>query len=292
MMKYRVSHATTYVYSEPVPVSHNLVMITPRSLGHQRCDDHRLDVRPRPNHIERRVDVFGNIVHVFSIEENHQRLRIAAQSLVTVNTESADEEDSIAWEDVRDGLAAQTDSGWFDASSLLFDSPCIQRSTTWFDYAASEFTRGRPALAAAQGLNSKIHADFQYDDEATNVDTPLPTVFELRRGVCQDFAHAAIACFRSRGLAARYVSGYLRTSPPPGKPRLVGADASHAWVSVYLGPNLGWKDLDPTNNIFCGDDHIPVAWGRDYRDVVPVRGVFLGGGKHQLDVSVDVTPLP
>ena len=175
---------------------------------------------------------------------------------------------------------------------MLFDSPCIQRAATWFDYAATEFTPGRPAIAAALGLNRKIHEEFHYDNEATNVNTPLQTVFELRRGVCQDFAHAAIACLRSAGLAARYVSGYIRTIPPPGKPRLVGADASHAWVSVYLGPRLGWVGLDPTNNVVCASDHIPVAWGRDYRDVVPVRGVFLGGGTHELEVSVDVTPLP
>ena len=291
-MKYRVTHTTTYVYTEPVPVSHNLVMITPRTTADQRCQEHRLEVRPAPHQIQRRVDVFGNIVHSFSIEENHQRLRIAAHSVVAVQPGPPAVDAQTPWEQVRDALAAQSDAEWFHASPLRYDSPCILRSAAWRDYAAPEFCMGRPLQAAVLGLIGKIHREFHYDDGATDVDTPLQKVFELRRGVCQDFAHAAIACLRSLGLATRYVSGYIRTIPPPGKPRLVGVDASHAWVSVYLGSPGGWLDVDPTNNMVCGSDHIPVAWGRDYRDVVPVRGVFLGGGAHHLDVSVDVTPLP
>jgi transglutaminase-like putative cysteine protease len=207
---------------------------------------------------------------------------------VTAAPPAIDPETSAAWEDIRDALASYSDL--VEVYQFVFDSELVKASAALREYAAQSFTPRRPIVAAALDLCGRIYHDFTYDPTATTVSTPLPVVLQLRRGVCQDFAHLAIGCLRSLGLAARYVSGYLLTRPPEGKTRLVGSDASHAWLSVYTG-NSGWLDFDPTNNVVPSLEHITLAWGRDYSDVCPIQGVFIGGGQHGLSVSVDVAPL-
>ena len=301
-MKYKITHSTAYIYESPVRVCHNLVMLTPRDDAHVRVRSHRLNISPQPQQLHPRQDFFGNRFHAFSIEENHRQLKVTSISRVRVlNRRLPTPDSTLPWEQVTAsvsgpppvGLFAETpDEKWLDATKYLFDSRRIQRSTIFSEYALQEFTPGRPILLCAQALTERIYRDFKYDTTATVVNTTPQEALAIKRGVCQDFAQVAISCLRSIGLPARYVSGYLRTVPPPGKPRLVGADQSHAWFSLYCGPETGWVDLDPTNNCICAKDHVPIAWGRDYQDVVPVRGVFLGGGHHTLKVSVDVMPIP
>ncbi len=199
-------------------------------------------------------------------------------------------EDSPRCGDVKAGIALQTDANWLSVSVHRFDSPRIRRTGNYAEYASSAIRDETPVLLAARDLTRMIYDDFAYDRNATDVDTPTDKAFASRSGVCQDFAHIAVTCLRSLELPARYVSGYLRTVPQDGKQRLIGADQSHAWVSVYCGSELGWVEFDPTNNCICGTDHIPIAYGRDYGDVVPIKGVFLGGGEPILSVSVDVAP--
>ncbi len=237
------------------------------------------------------MDFFGNRATSFSILEAHHGLSVTATSLVDVSGPTALEETSSPrWEDVRDTLRRDATPGGLASYQFVFDSPRISSSKPLRSFAQESFPPKRPIVEAALDLTARIHEQFAYDPKATSVNTPLEDVFSNRRGVCQDFAHIEIGCLRSLGLASRYVSGYLRTIPPPGKPRLVGADASHAWLSVYCG-ELGWIDFDPTNNVIPKSDHISVAWGRDYSDVCPIRGAFVGGGQHSMTVSVDVEPL-
>lgn len=290
-MRYKISHTTTYEYSDVVPVCQNITHLIPRNDARQRCTYQRLIVKPTPVAINRHLDYFGNPEQNFSIHESHRALRITAMSKVNVQALTLPPPDnSPAWEQVRNTVAAARTSSDLDAYQFCFDSPHVTRVSELADYVRQSFLPFRPIIEAAVDLNARIHGDFTYDQKATDVSTPWQVVFQNRRGVCQDLAHVAIACLRSIGLPARYVSGYLRTLPPPGRPRLVGADASHAWISVYCG-ELGWIDLDPTNNLVASEDHITLAWGRDYGDVAPVRGVFVGGGGHQILVSVDVTPM-
>jgi transglutaminase-like putative cysteine protease len=263
-------------------------MLTPREGGRVRSLSHRLVIRPTPLFSSRRTDAFGNTVHSFSIEENHRHLSVTATSRVRVAVAPHPEE-TAPWEEVVAAVAEQRDPSWLDACRFGFDSPRIERAPEFVAYARQAFTRARPIFEAAFDLTRRIHRDFEYDKAATSVLTQTQEAFRIRRGVCQDFAHIQIACLRSLGVPARYVSGYLRTVPRPGQPRIVGADQSHAWVSVYCGA-AGWVELDPTNDCVCSEDHVPIAWGRDYDDVVPVKGVILGGGEHRLVVSVDVEP--
>ncbi|MFO1093523.1 MAG: transglutaminase family protein [Planctomycetaceae bacterium] len=291
-MHYKIRHVTTYTYSTPVSVCHNLVMLTPREDARLHVHQHRLDSHPAPQFVSRRQDAFGNHVHVFSIEESHKQLTVTASNRVTVlPRDLAPADVGPAWEQLASDLRGSKDPAWMDASRFLFDSPRIRRSQDFARYASGSFPAQRPILEGLRDLTQRIHADFRYDKSATDVGTATEDAFRLRSGVCQDFAHVEIACLRSLGIPARYVSGYLRTAPPAGRPRLVGADQSHAWAAVYCGPQLGWVEVDPTNDCLCGTDHIPIAWGRDYNDVAPLRGVFLGGGDHQLRVSVDVSPV-
>lgn len=291
-MQYKITHTTAYQYTTPVSVCHNLVMLTPREDSRVQVHHHRIATQPTPQFTSRRKDAFGNVVHAFSIEENHRQLTVTSTNRVTVAEQSLPPAEATPlWEPIREGVAARGDPNWIDCSRFVFDSPRIVRDPEFADYAAPSFAPNRPVLASLLDLTRRIHVDFQYDKQATVVNTATDEAFRLRRGVCQDFAHVAIACLRSIGLPARYVSGYLRTYPPPGQPRLVGADQSHAWAAAYCGAELGWVEADPTNNCLCGTDHVPIAWGRDYADVVPMRGVFLGGGAHQLKVSVDVQPV-
>jgi len=255
------------------------------------CAGFQLDVSPEPMLLRSRIDVFGNEVWYFSLEEPHTELRVTSRSRVTVAPhELPDPKSTVAWEEVRDQLALADTADLRAVSQFRFESPYIQYLNEVRDYAAASFTAGRPLLDAALDLTRRIYDDFDYAPTTTTVNTPTRDVLNQRRGVCQDFAHLQITAFRTLGLAARYVSGYLVTAPPPDKPKLVGADASHAWLAVYC-PGYGWIDLDPTNNIVPQERHVTIGWGRDYSDVSPIKGVLTGGGQHILSVSVDVSPL-
>ncbi|HVS35113.1 MAG TPA: transglutaminase family protein [Gemmataceae bacterium] len=287
-MKYTVRHTTTYRYSKPVSLGHNIVHLAPRSTNRQKCFRSEIEVKPVPALIREETDYFGNRATYFAIEEPHDLLMVKALSSVEVApTATPDPATTPAWESVCTILVDGRSPEGLEARQFVFDSPYVRASAELAGYAAPSFPPGRPLLAAALDLMRRIHADFRYDPRATTLTTPLPEVMSHKRGVCQDFAHLQIGCLRSLRLAARYVSGYLRTTPPPGRPRLIGADASHAWLSVWC-PGCGWLDLDPTNSQAPSEGHILVAWGRDYDDVSPIKGVNLGGGRHSMTVEVDV----
>ena len=290
-MIYRVRHTTTYDYKDPVSVSHHLVRLTPRNLPGQMCHKTQISVLPAPHITATHNDYFGNTQMFFTLEEPHDGLIVEANSELEVHSiERPDFSGSPAWERVVESLATDHREEGLDAYQFVFDSQRVTASSELADYARTSFPSHRPLLEAVFDLMQEIHRDFTFDAKATKVTTPVQAFFEKRRGVCQDFAHLQIACLRSLGLAARYISGYLHTLPPPGKERLVGADASHAWCSVWC-PDAGWVDFDPTNNCIPTDAHITVAWGRDYSDVSPIHGVLLGGARHTLDVGVDVIPI-
>ena len=290
-MIYRVRHRTTYDYAETVMLSHHLLHLTPRVRPHQLRLETRLAIRPEPEEQpQRRTDYFGNEVAIFDIAAPHDRFVVESSSLVSVETPSApDPATTPPWPQIAAALLENRDPEQFQVADFIGRHEFSAIIGQLRDYAAESFTQDRPLLEAAMDLNRRIHEDFAYDPKATDVTTSVARVLEQRRGVCQDFAHLMIACLRSLGLPARYVSGYLRTDPPPGKPRLVGADQSHAWVGVHV-PGFDWVDLDPTNDCLAGEDHITLAWGRNYADVAPVRGVISGGGEHRLKVEVDVAP--
>ena len=282
-VQYEVAHTTEYDYSLPVAVSHHLACLAPRVLPRQQVLHHDLQIEPEPAVISTHTDYFGNAVTFFAMQSPHQRLTVRARSQVALEAPSLPPPaDTPPWEAVADRDALP-----LDALEFLFDSAPSPPSTEPPVYARASFPAGRPLLEAVLDLTRRIYEDFTFDPKATTVRTPLADVFKSRRGVCQDFARLEIACLRSLGLPARYVSGYLETVPPPGRPRLLGADASHAWLAVYC-PGAGWIDVDPTNNVLPSRRHVTVAWGRDYGDVSPIHGVILGGGKHTLRVNVDV----
>ena len=292
MTEYRVLHVTRYDYSDPVSLCQNVAHLKPRDWPAQRCDRSAVAVTPAPAVVEDRRDYFGNPATYFTVQEPHRALTVTAAHRIAVRPAAPpDPGDTPAWEGVRDAAPFDRSADGLDAFQYSFDSRYAAAAPEFAAYAAESFAPGRPVLAAALELTARIHAGFAYDPRATTVATPVREVFAAKRGVCQDFAHLQIACLRSVGLPARYVSGYLSTVPPPGKPRLVGADATHAWMSVYCGPRFGWIDLDPTNDVIPGDRHVLLAWGRDYDDVSPVKGVVLGGGQHTVTVSVDVAPV-
>lgn len=290
-MKYRVLHKTTYRYTEMVSLCHNEIHLAPRNYTQQTCHYSHLQISPQPSVLTERRDYFGNTAAIFAIQDRHQKLEIIAESKVDVLVSNAPAASMTpAWEDVRDTLAGKDATRHLDATQYLHESHYAKHNDDIAAYARVSFPPGRPILEGGLDLTRRIHTDWIYDSKATTASTSVAQSFELRRGVCQDFAHIEIACLRSLGLAARYVSGYLLTLPPPGKERLVGADASHAWLAMYC-PGFGWIDLDPTNNLVPSDKHVLVAWGRDYADVCPVKGVILGGGHHTIHVSVDVAPI-
>jgi transglutaminase-like putative cysteine protease len=291
-MKYKVSHTTIYDYSESIPVCHNEIRLWPRDHRRQTCLSHRLRVRPEPATTDHRMDYFGNHAGQFAIEQPHNRLTVTAISQVQVTPPEVPAPSSTPpWEDIRDRFAIGQPPWWLEARQFVLDSPFVQASAALRQLAEPSFTPGRPWLEAVLDLTKRIYSEFKYDPAATSVNTPLDTVLRIKRGVCQDFAHLQIGCLRSMGLPARYVSGYLLTAPPPGQPKLVGSDASHAWTAAF-SPEAGWIDFDPTNNIIPGIGHVTLAWGRDYGDVCPIKGVLVGGGQHRMRVAVDVAPLP
>jgi transglutaminase-like putative cysteine protease len=288
---YKISHTTVYSYSESVPYCHNEVHLTPRDHTRQSCISNRLAIKPQPKWIESVLDYFGNSVSFFTVEEGHQRLSVTALSKVRVTELPKLPPSAMSWEAVREQVADDLNPAALEAYQYAFESPQIPTAPELAEYAAISFSHGRPWLESLQDLTKRIYSEFRYDKAATNIRTSPLEVLRMRRGVCQDFAHLQIACLRSLGLPARYVSGYLVTSPPPGQPRLVGADASHAWLSAY-SPEHGWIDVDPTNDLIPSLKHVSLAWGRDYSDVSPIRGVYIGGGLNGMSVAVDVMPLP
>jgi transglutaminase-like putative cysteine protease len=290
-MTYNLIHRTIYEYAAPVTVSHHATRVEPRVLPQQSVEDFAIHIDPLPGTIKPRVDFFGNRVCGFSIQEIHQHLEVSATSRVTVSSATSPALSlSPEWDGVVRLFSDPVSPEVVEPYQFVFDSPLLRVSPELADYAQESFTPRTPLLVAVADLNRRIFTDFKYDPVATTVATPLEEVLEKRRGVCQDFAHLAIASLRSLGLPARYVSGYLRTRPPKRQPRRIGADASHAWFSVFC-PDLGWVDFDPTNNLLPAEEHITVAFGRDYSDVSPVSGVITGGGAHVVKVSVDVEAL-
>jgi transglutaminase-like putative cysteine protease len=288
MLKYKITHTTKYVYSEPVPVCHNQVHLAPRDLAHQKCTEFALLLNPPPPNRENRLDYFGNQVDYFSILEPHLGLTVTASSLIEVQPATVPAPKTTpAWEEVRDAVRKVVTRDDVQRLQFAYPSYHVPHLPELAEYAARSFPPNRPVLEAAVDLTRRLHQDFRYDPKATTITSSLSEVLEGRAGVCQDFAHLEIGCLRAIGLPARYVSGYLRTLPPPGKPRLIGADASHAWLALWCG-SVGWVDLDPTNNTIPTVDHITLAWGRDYADVCPIQGVVIGGGQHLMSVSVDV----
>jgi transglutaminase-like putative cysteine protease len=290
-VRYEITHRTSYTYASDVSVSHHVARLAPRSLAFQQCFAHEMTVEPRAALITQRDDYYGNRATFFSVPSPHRSLVVTARSQVELLPRQIPSPASTpAWETVRDLFRRHDASPQTNKQEFIFPSPMIPRLPELGVYAKESFFSKRPFLEAVLDLNSRMYFDFKFDPKATTVATPLEQVIKHRRGVCQDFAHFQIGCFRALGLPARYVSGYLETMPPAGKPRLVGADASHAWVQIFI-PDTGWIDVDPTNNLLPSVRHVIVAWGRDFSDVSPIRGVILGGGKHELRVSVDVKPL-
>jgi transglutaminase-like putative cysteine protease len=288
---YSIAHKTTYRYGDVVAVCHNEARLRPRQTPHQYCTQHQLSIKPTPRTLVERLDYFGNPTHYFEVEEGHQILEVASSSTVEVAPgPSPFMTHSPAWEAVAQNIRQSSDPITLDARSFALESPLIAKSKEISDYAIRSFPPGRPWIEAIADLCRRIFEEFAFDPTATTVSTPIADVLHQRRGVCQDFAHLAIGCLRNVGLPARYVSGYIETEPPEGSARLVGADASHAWVATYA-PELGWIDFDPTNNLLPADKHILLGWGRDYGDVTPLKGVVVGGGVHDLEVAVDVVPL-
>jgi len=287
-MNFQIVHRTLYEYAAPVSVSQHVARLTPRVTQTQNCGEFTLEISPAPTLSKRRSDYFGNELCLFSIQEVHDRLEITSKSRVstTAGTKLVPAESPV-WSDVAQLFRDPVSPEVVEPYEFVFDSPQVRASFELAEYARESFAPQTPLLVGALELTRRIFGDFKYDPKATTVATPLEEVWEKRRGVCQDFAHLGIACLRSLGLPARYVSGYLRTRPPEGQPRLVGADASHAWFSIFC-PNQGWIDFDPTNNVPTTEDHITVAYGRDFGDVSPVAGIITGGGEHEVKVSVDV----
>jgi transglutaminase-like putative cysteine protease len=289
-MIYDVTHRTQIKYEESVSEAHHVLHLMPRNLDRQQRIAFVLNIQPEPSQLAASEDFFGNGIHHLAIHEPHDELSVDSRSRVDVLAPAIFDLDSGAdWESVAAAIASG-ESPTRDAQQFIYDSPQITVSRAVHDYACQSFVAGRPLLAAAMDLTRRIFEEFEYQGGVSDVSTPVARVLEMRRGVCQDFAHLAIACLRSLGLAARYVSGYLLTHPPPGQPRLVGADASHAWLAVWAG-DLGWVEFDPTNNLMPGDEHITVGWGRDYSDVSPTNGFIVGGGAHEVSVAVDVSPV-
>ncbi|HMF52667.1 MAG TPA: transglutaminase family protein [Candidatus Saccharimonadales bacterium] len=292
--RYRVTHQSVYRYSEPVTLSHQQLHLTPRPLDYQRSRSYQITISPAPTRRYDGIDPFGNPVTEIAIETAHSELDIVAGGVVEIaDCKPPDIKFDAAWNAVSELFAYR--AGWkpsagvLEATQFLFESPHARIMRDLRAYASDCFEADRPLLDATRSLMRKIHRDFKYDPGATTVSTSVMNFLEQKRGVCQDYAHLMISCLRSTGLAARYVSGYLLTRPTFGGPRPVGADASHAWVSVFV-PDYGWVDFDPTNNVLPSGEHITVGWGRDFSDVTPLRGVINGGGKQTLEIKVTVEP--
>ncbi|MDB5564232.1 MAG: transglutaminase-like [Tardiphaga sp.] len=288
-MIYDIRHVTTYSYESPVSFARCSLRLEPTSSDGQQLVSHSVEIKPHPAARTTRTDFFGTPTESVLIENPHRMLRIDSRSRVDVSrTAPGRGDDSPAWESVREASFGSSDLSAASPIGYVFASPLVPMLEPVTDYASASFSKGRGILACAVDLMHRIRTEFKYDSKATVISTPLQEVLEKRHGVCQDFAHIMIAGMRGLGLPAAYVSGYLRTIPPPGKARLQGADATHAWASVWCGKTLGWVGLDPTNDILVENDHIILAVGRDFSDVSPVDGVIVGSRKQKLAVAVDV----
>lgn len=299
-MDLRITHETRYDYSPAVETAQHMVHLRPLDTPYQQQISHTLDIYPSPAQRSQTPDVYGNQRTFFSLQTPHTILRVVADSVVRTHAPEP-AVSAIPWEAVRERFRFHAGAAWDAAAEFVFASHHVPRHDHFTAYARPSFPAARPLIAAARDLMTRIHTDFTYASQSTEVNTPALDALAQRRGVCQDFAHIMIGCLRAMGLPARYVSGYLLTQPPPGQPRLIGSDASHAWVAVYL-PDLpgaqderGWYDLDPTNNRSGwgtpGEDYVTLALGRDYSDISPMRGVIHGGARHTLTVAVTVAPL-
>jgi transglutaminase-like putative cysteine protease len=289
-MRYHVVHKTSYAYNDAVPLCYNEIRLRPRQTARQTLISHEFRTTPPAGERHDRIDFFGNYVTWLAIQEPHRQLQVHTDSVVDV-VAAADPVDDTLWDRLGDGLSQRLDPESLSARQYLFASPFVPRDERLAEYARPSFRPGRRLIEAVLDLTLRICHDFTFDSGATTVGTPVLQVLEHRHGVCQDFAHLEIGCLRSLGIPARYVSGYVVTRPPPGKPRLVGADASHAWIAVFA-PSIGWVDFDPTNGVIPASEHLTLGWGRDFGDLSPVKGVMTGGRRHSLSYSVDIEAIP
>jgi transglutaminase-like putative cysteine protease len=289
--RFHVLHETVYAYAQPAALSQQQLHLSPRDFDFQHCEAHSIRISPTPDETHEAIDYFGNHSQYLAITQPHASLSVIAESTICLMQRPCEDliPHSIAWETVRDSLRKVGDPTRLEPIKYLYESPHVKLSDELADYARQSFTAGTSVLAAALDLTLRIHREFKFDATATEISTPLSELLLIKRGVCQDFAHLMIGCLRSLGIPCRYMSGYILTHPAPGKPRLIGADASHAWVSVYC-PSIGWVDFDPTNRCMVNLEHITLGWGRDFSDVTLLQGVMLGGGDQTLKVSVTVMP--
>lgn len=288
MTEYRVVHTTEYSATSPVSVCHNQAWLQPRSTNRQQVVSHDLVIEPSPSILTTRNDAFGNHVSHLSFNEGYEHLEVRSESRIEIATDGWPETGP-AWEESRDQIQSDP-STHLDEFQFTFSSRMVRTANEFAEYARQDFRPGRSLIEALADLTKRINAEFEYDPRATTISTPVEHVFQHRKGVCQDFAHVQIAMLRSLGLPARYVSGYVRTGNLPDRPDMIGADASHAWLACF-DSTIGWIEADPTNATLTNEDHVTVAWGRDYSDIPPLRGVFLGGGRHSLKVGVKVEPI-
>jgi transglutaminase-like putative cysteine protease len=291
-MKYKLIHKTEYKYAEPVNNYHSMVCLTPRTLPEQICQEFSISVTPEPSEIIERVDFYGNTTHYFSLHSPHKALTVLTTSIVECLTGAAGlplTRPEITCREARYRFKEDR-SLKIDLLEYMLPSPLVKWDQEICDFAEACFQDDMPLYACVEALSRKIFTEFDFVPDFSTVNTPIKEVLAAKKGVCQDFSHLAIACIRSFGFAARYVSGYLETLPPPGRQKLQGSDASHAWISVFI-PDYGWCDFDPTNNVVPGERHIVTAWGRDYSDVPPLKGIIFSYGKHALQVEVDVIPV-
>lgn len=287
-MKYTVRHKTSYTYHEPVSLCHNIARLLPRNTKDQTCINSRIDIHPHPDKVNEYEDFFGNKVIYFSIEKEHLELTVNVTSEIERYTARVgDNPDRVMDLDEAINKIFESNVDISEIKQYVFETPM----TIWNDeirkFALESFIPGKSVMAATENLNQRIFNEFEYKPGHTTISTPLSVVMKERKGVCQDFAHLSIACLRSVGLPARYVSGYIETISPMESEKLIGSDASHAWFSVYI-PGIGWSDFDPTNNCKVSDQHITIGWGRDYSDIAPMEGIILSSGSHALEVSVNV----
>lgn len=289
-MKYRIRHETRYAYSQPVDLCHNEARLQPRDVPGQRCLGGIVEIEPATVVRAERLDAFGNRVLYFAVQEPHRELVVTATSEVELDDIARADPESPPWEAVRSLLHAASDAESSEARAFVLESDCAPGDPSLVEFARPSFRAGRRLVAVLRDLSARIHHELTFDPRITTVSTPPVEVLKRGGGVCQDFAHLAIACVRAHGVPARYVSGYLETTPPAGSERLRGADASHAWFAAYI-PGYGWFDFDPTNDQSPDTRYVTTAWGRDYADVAPLKGVLFGGGAHTLSVGVDLERL-
>ena len=290
-MRYLLSHRTSYSYASSVDSAHHIAHLRARAFPGQKVNSISIATSPEPALAAQHIDHFGNHIDIYRIDKPHQRFDIEVRAAVEVKfPDPPPAHDTPPWEELRTALRGNGFPAPIEASEFVYESPLVPLDETLRAYGAQSLKPGRPILEAARELAGRIKADFEYHPGATDISTPLHEVFEGKAGVCQDFAHVMIAALRAHGLAAGYVSGYIRTAHSKDEIALRGSDASHAWVAVWCGDKAGWVHLDPTNDLVASQDHVAVAWGRDFSDVSPLRGVILGGDSHVYSVAVTLVP--